>query len=115
MHLRTAFCPISRRDALSLFLARGAAALAALGEGLDGLAAAQAPAHHPLVRLAHEADQLDHADEAEPDAQAHQAAHVGHEAASKGSLSQFGVRFGEVHLSTYKTIYRDARYFPGHS
>ena len=81
MHLRTTFCPISRRDALSLFLARGAAALPALGEGLDGLAAAQAPAHHPLVRLAHEADQLDHADEAEPDAQAHQAAHVGHEAA----------------------------------
>ena len=79
MHLRTAFCPISRRDALSLFLA--AAALAALGEGLDGLAAAQAPAHHPLVRLAHEADELDHADEAEPDAQPHQAAHVGHEAA----------------------------------
>ena len=81
MHLRTAFCPISRRDALSLFLA-AAAALAALGEWLDdGLAAAQPPAHHPLVRLAHEADELDHADEAEPDAQPHQAAHVGHEAA----------------------------------
>ena len=79
MHLlRSAFCLIPRRDAPSLFLA---AALAALGEGLDGLAAAQPPAHHPLVRLAHEADQLDHADEAEPDAQAHQAAHVGHEAA----------------------------------
>ena len=44
------------------------------------------PAQDPLVGLAHEAHELHDADEAEPDAEAHQAAHVGHEAERKGEM-----------------------------
>ena len=59
--------------------------LAPLGEGLDGRGRGAPPllAHDPLVGFAHEAHEFHDADEAEPDAEAHQAAHVGHEAGGR--------------------------------
>ena len=48
---------------------------------LEGLnVGAAPPAQDPLVGLAHEAHQLHDAHKAEPDAEAHEAADVGHEA-----------------------------------
>ena len=63
--------------------------LAPLGEGLDsrGRGAPPLPAHDPLVGFAHEAHEFHDADEAEPDAEAHQAAHVGHEAGGERNTS----------------------------
>ena len=77
---------ISHRVAspLSLFLAP-------LGEGgrLEARRGAvpPPPAQDPLVGLAHEAHEFHDADEAEPDAEAHQAAHVGHEAGGERNTS----------------------------